>query len=320
MTTQNENLTILVTGATGRTGRHVVTRLLQRGVNVRALVRHPLTAGLPDQVTIVEGALEDTAALTEAARGATSAFLLWPMADASPQAVVTALAAEVDHFAVLSAAGDLAEPDDGGEARSQVMDGIYAEVEQAVLTSGATWSFVRPGGFAANTLEWAEQIRAGDTVRIPYPDAGRSLIHERDIADVAVEALLDPAMAGQAVTITGPETLTQREQVAMIGTALGRELHVEEEPAEDARAVYAEMLGEDFADQALTYWATLVDEPEVVRDGVTGITGSAPHTFAEWVHDHVDDFARLTTTDVAEKYAGAFRRGEVFYFLGGPTS
>lgn len=74
--------TILVIGATGRTGRHLVDGLLERGTDVRALVRHPPTAGLPEAVTVVAGALEDNDALAAAAAGADSAFLLWPSSDA----------------------------------------------------------------------------------------------------------------------------------------------------------------------------------------------------------------------------------------------
>lgn len=307
MTAPEQTRTVLVIGATGRTGRHVVAGLLERDVDVRALVRHRLIANLPDQVTTVQGTLEDSATLTEAARGADAAFLLWPMAEVDPATVVSALASQVQHVVYLSAAGDLARTDGDAEA----MAGIYAQVEQAIMDSGVTWTFVRAGGFAANTLEWAEQVRAGDTVRTPYPDAGRSLIHERDIADVAVEALLDPDLAGRAVAITGPETLTQREQVAAIGAALGRGLHVESQPIEEARAVYAEMMGEDFAEQALTYWGTLVDAPELVRDGVRKVAGHPPRSFAEWARDHTGDFVRLSTAQVAQGYADALGRGDM---------
>lgn len=304
MTTSQD--TVLVIGATGRTGRHVVAGLLGRGVDVRALVRHRLTASLPEPVTLVEGTIEDTAALAEAARGADSAFLLWPMTEVDPATVVSALAGEVRRIVYLSAAGNLAQAES-----TDPMPGIFAEVERAIRESDVTWTFLRPGGFAANTLEWSEQIRSGDTVRMPHPDAGRSLIHERDIAAVAVEALLDPAMAGRAVTITGPETLTQREQVAAIAAAIGRDLRVEPQPVEEARSAYTDAMGADFAESALTYWGTLVDAPELVRDGVTETTGRPARPFAEWARDHVADFARLTTAEVAQGYADALGRGDM---------
>jgi uncharacterized protein YbjT (DUF2867 family) len=295
--------TVLVVGATGRTGRHVVSGLLATGVGVRALVRHPLTADLPEEVVVVAGSLQDVDAVQQAARGAQAAFLLWMGDDADEvEPVIAALTEHVGHIVYLSAA-DL-HGDDG------VMTGIYAAVEAAIEGSGATWTFVRGGGFAANTLEWAEQIRAGDVVRAPFPEAGRSLVDERDLAEVAVRALIDPAHAGRAFALTGPETLTQREQVATIGAVLGRELTLEDRDPEEVRQEYAE-LSPAFADQAVAYWASLVEHPEPVADGVREVLGRPPRRFEEWVRLHVPDFERLTTAEVAQRYAEGFRTGQV---------
>ncbi|WP_237047863.1 SDR family oxidoreductase [Lentzea guizhouensis] len=228
--------TILVTGASGKVGRHVVAGLLQAGVRVRALVRDPATARLPGGVEVVAGDLHVPATVDAAARGTDAAFLLWPgfSADGAAQ-TVEALARHVRHLVHLSAAR--LQRDDGP------MPGVWADVEDLVAVSGTSWTFLRAGGFAANTLEWAEQIRHGDVVELPFPDAARSLVHERDIADVAVRALLDPALADSAFPVTGPQVLTQREQVAAIGSAIGRELTVREQSPEAARRAYAAVLG-----------------------------------------------------------------------------
>lgn len=295
--------TVLVVGATGRTGRHVVARLVEAGVDVRALVRHPLTAGLPEEVTVVPGTLQDLDAVRKAATDADAAFLLW-MGDDPDEVdpVVSALTEHVGHVVYLSAA-DL-HGDDG------VINGIYTAVEAAIERSGASWTFVRGGGFATNTLEWAEQVRSGDVVRAPFPEAGRSLVDERDLAEVALRSLLDPAYAGRAFALTGPATLTQREQVATIGKVLGRVLTLEDRDPEEVRAEYAE-LSPVFADQAIAYWASLVEHPEPVADGVWEALGRPPRPFEEWVRLHALDFERLTTTEVAELYADGFRTGRI---------
>jgi uncharacterized protein YbjT (DUF2867 family) len=291
--------TILVIGATGKVGRHVVGGLLERGARVRALVRHPLTAALPAEVSVTTGDLERPETVATAAEGADAAFLLWPsFSAAGASEVVTALARHVSHVVYLSAAR-LQHEDDGA------MEGVWSDVEALIEASGVGWTFVRAGGFAANTLKWAEQVRTGDTVQIPYPHAARSPVHERDIADVAVRGLLDPRLAGRALAVTGPEVLTQLEQVREIGAAIGRELSVKEQPADVARRKYESFLGAEYADGVIAYWATLVDAPERATADVESVTGRPAHTFAQWARDHADDFGRRSTADVADAYAAA---------------
>lgn len=310
MSRRDSNLpqTVLVVGATGRTGRHVVDGLLAAGVAVRALVRHPLTAGLPAEVAVIEGTLQDAETVREAARGAHAAFLIWVGDDSALiPPVIDALTESVRHVVYLSAAN---LHRDSGEG-SAVQSGVYAEVERALERSPSTGTFLRAGGFAANTLEWAEQIRTGDTVRVAHPDAGRSIVDERDLAEAAVKTLLDPSLAGRAFSLTGPQTMTQREQIAVISDVIGRELNVEHRDLDEAREEYAAVLGVDFADQALGYWKTLVDRPEPATTGIEKILGRQARPFEGWVRLHRVDFERLTTHEVGQRYAEAFRTGRL---------
>jgi uncharacterized protein YbjT (DUF2867 family)/ketosteroid isomerase-like protein len=297
--------TVLVIGATGNVGRHVVAGLLEEGARVRALVRRPLTAALPGDVSVTQGDLERPETVATAAEGADAAFLLWPgFSSAGASDVVTELARHVAHVVYLSAA----RLQHGAEG---AMPGVWSDLERLIEASGLSWTFVRAGGFAANTLEWADQIRSGDTVRIPYPNAARSLVHERDTADVAVRCLVDPGHAGRALAVTGPHVLTQLEQVRAIGAAIGRELQVEEQPADSARRRYEAVLGAEYADGALAYWASLVDAPERATGDVESVTGRPARTFAQWARDHAADFARRSTAEVADAYAASFRTGQI---------
>jgi uncharacterized protein YbjT (DUF2867 family) len=285
--------TVLVIGATGKVGRHVVSGLLADGVRVRALVRHPLTAGLPAEVSIIEGDLDRPETVGVAADGAGAVFLLWPsFSTIGGSEVVTELARHVSHVVYLSAAR-LQHDDEGA------MEGVWSEVEALIEGAGVGWTFLRAGGFAANTLDWADQIRTGDMVRVPFPEAGRSLVHERDIAAVAVRGLVDPGLAGRALTVTGPEVVTQLEQVGAIAAAIGRELRVEEQPADIARRQYEAVMGAEFAGAAIAYWGSLVEAPERATDDVERVTGRPARSFAQWARDHADDFARRSTAELA---------------------
>ncbi len=282
---------ILVTGATGSVGREVVSQLGKLGSPVRAVTRHPGAAMLPDGVETVPGDLADPASIAPHVRDADAVFLVWPFTSAeltaklAPQ-VVEVLAAAPRRIVYLSA-----QPaaDDPGS--------FWAIVEQSIRRSGADWTFLRPSGFAKNTLIWAPQIKSGDVVRWPYGQAARSLIHEADIAAVATAALTQDGHDQKIYMPTGPGVVTQAEQVQIIGAVLHRSLRWEEMSSDEARADLTEMFGDaDFAAHALSAWADFIDQPEDVTSTVRQITGHQARPFGQWVADHADDFRRLPTT------------------------
>ncbi|WP_433248293.1 NAD(P)H-binding protein [Streptosporangium sp. CA-135522] len=268
---------ILVIGATGNVGRHVVPLLLESGAAVRALVRDPGNARLPEGVEAVRGDLTRPETVEAALDGVESVFLVWPGFAAEQAApVVKLIAGHARRVVYLSAMA--------------AADMFHGEVERLIRESGLEWTFLRPGGFAVNTLMWAGQIREG-VVRWPYALAGRSLIHERDIAAVAALALTGDGHAGKAYDLTGPSVVTQAEQVRIIGEAIGRPARYEELPREAAREQLLAAWGEaTFVDSALDYWASIVAEPEPVTRTVEELTGVPARTFHQWAADHADDF------------------------------
>jgi uncharacterized protein YbjT (DUF2867 family)/ketosteroid isomerase-like protein len=285
------HMTILVIGATGNIGRHVVTGLRDRGAAVGTLSRLPggdAAIGDLTRPETLHGALSDV----------DSVFLLWPFFSAEGvPAVLDVIAQHARRVVYVS-------------ALSAEAGGVWGEVEAAIRRTSLEWTFLRPGGFATNTLEWAGAIRAGQPVRMPYPKAARSLIHERDIADVAVLALTEPGHAGRTYALTGPAVLTQAEQARILGEVAGRPAVVEEISAEQARASM-NWADEAYVDAALDYWRSLVDSPEPVTSTVEEVTGRPARTFTQWAHDHADDFRPLPAGDVAERYVAAFRAGRM---------
>jgi uncharacterized protein YbjT (DUF2867 family) len=276
---------VLVLGATGKVGRNVVTGLLDAGLAVRALVRDPDRAALPPAVALHRGDVRDPGSVNAAADGADAAFLLWPGFSADGAApLVDVLARHVRHVVQLSSG--VIDP-----TADRATTGVWSDVEDLVRATGVPATFLRPGGFAGNTLAWAPAIRAGRAVRIPYPEAGRSSIHEKDIADVAVLALRDPgAHAGRAHLLTGPAVLTQREQAAAIGEAIGRPVLVEQQSRAEAAADMAGWAGPAWVESALDHWAGLVEHPEIALGTVEQLTGHAARPFATWAREHTDDF------------------------------
>ncbi|WP_228638040.1 alcohol dehydrogenase catalytic domain-containing protein [Microtetraspora sp. AC03309] len=245
---------VLVSGATGTIGRPLVNKLEDAGADVRTVTRE----------------LTDPIALEAALDGVDAVFLLWPFASAEgAREVVDLIGAR--RLVYLSSAA--ARPHE-------------VEIERLIAGAAREWTVLRPHAFAANTLRWAEQVRAG-VVRQPYGEAAFSPIHERDVAAVAVRALLDEGHHGAVYTLTGPRPLTQREQARAIGAAIGRSVRWEEEPPEEARL---RLLGLGWPAPAVDGMLRGLAEPGPATGTVEEVTGAPASTFETWASEHAADF------------------------------
>jgi uncharacterized protein YbjT (DUF2867 family) len=151
---------------------------------------------------------------------------------------------------------------------------------------------VRANSFATNSIGmFGAQVRAGDVVRGPYANFTEALIHESDLAAVIAHALLDDDLDGRRIPVTGPQSLTHEELVAVIGEVIGRPLRFEEVPPEAAaRGLVAHGFPETFVAALMARYARGAGQPALVTDEVEQILGRPARTFAEWVTDHADAF------------------------------
>ena len=278
-------MTILVTGATGAVGRHLVTVLLERGAVVRALTRQPDDAALPEGVDVVAGDLSDASTLgARVFEGVDRAFVF--PARGVEAFVEAAVAAGVHRFTVLSSlAAALEFPRDHGST-SQLH---HSAVEAAVTARTDAWTILRPGTFANNLLSWTWQIRSGTPIRAPFLASAQAPIHEHDVAEAAAESLLTDHHLGEVIAMTGPEALTRAEQVAAIAGALGREVSVIEISPAEFRAEMVQFIPEPVMKMLLDYWSDTVTTPDRPRP-VTPVTGRPGRTLAQWAADHRADF------------------------------
>ncbi|NEW42123.1 NAD(P)H-binding protein [Nocardia cyriacigeorgica] len=277
---------VLVIGATGHVGGQVVAQLAPTGVAVRALVRDPAAASLPAGVEIAHGDLGSPDTLAAALDRVDSVYMTWPMLSADvADSVVEVIAEHARRIVLLSSAAvrdDLVEQDNPiGRA--------HAIIEKPLRESGLEWTFLRPHGFATLTLEWAPRIRTGTVVRGAYGAAAMTLLHEADIAAVAVRALTSDGHAGARYELTGPAPLSRVEQVTAIGAALGRPLEWEQITPAQAKSEM-EWIAPEYADMILDGLASMVEAPGQPTSTVRDVTGSPARTYAQWVDDHIADF------------------------------
>jgi uncharacterized protein YbjT (DUF2867 family) len=138
----------------------------------------------------------------------------------------------------------------------------------------------------SNTLRWLDQLRAGDVVRLQFPEVPISTIHPADIADVAVAALTAQGHAGTAYRLSGPVALRPAEQLEILGQAIGRSL----QPYEMSRAethddLFAAMPAQ-YASAIESFFGDGIVDETTVTTTVADVTGHAPRALREWAQEN----------------------------------
>ena len=280
---------ILVIGGTGNVGRQVVHQLRGTGARVRVMTRNPDAAGLPPQVEVVRGDLTVPETLDRCLEDVDTVFLVWVAPPTAAPGALERIADRARRIVFLTA--PLKTPHPFFQQPNPSRD-MVERIERLIEVSGLDWTFLRAGMFAGNARHfWGPQIRTGDVVRWPYLDAATAPTDERDLAAVAVRTLCEDGHAGAEYVVTGPQSLTQAEQVHTIGRAIGRSLRVEEIAPDAARSELLPVLGSStFVNTLLNAWAAAIGQPAFVTSTCADVTGAPPRTFFEWATDHAAGF------------------------------
>jgi uncharacterized protein YbjT (DUF2867 family) len=280
---------ILVIGSTGNVGRQVVHHLPSTGARFRAMSRTPAAAGLPPEVEVVRGDLTVPETLDACLEDVDTVFLVWVAPPAAAPGALERIANHARRIVFLTS--PLKTPHPFFQQPNPARD-MAERIERLIETSGLEWTFLRAGMFAGNARHfWGPQIRAGAVVRWPYLDAPTAPTDERDVAAVAARLLCEDGHAGAEYVVTGPQSLTQAEQVQTIGRAVGRSLRVEEISPDAARSELLPVLGSPtFVNVLLNAWAAAIGQPAFVTTTCAEVTGAPPRTFLEWATDHAAEF------------------------------
>lgn len=284
---------ILITGATGNVGSHLVDELVAAGAPVRAFVRD-LAKGRELAARGVQPALgrfEDEAALRRALAGVERLFLLSPPGDAAMVAAQTRVADlavrhGVRHVVKLSSIA----ADEHTDAR---IIQAHRMIERHIECSELAWTHLRPHWFMQNELGQAASIGVDGV--LSAPDVGRiSIIDARDIAAAAARVLTEPGHEGRAYTLTGPEALDYGEVAATLSSVLGRPVAWNRVTLEEARgAMRAAGLPVVLADgftEILGLYGTGGTASAVSPD-LERLLGRPGRTFAQFAEEHREAFS-----------------------------
>ncbi|MFS0772946.1 SDR family oxidoreductase [Sphingomonas sp. 1P08PE] len=217
-------MTILVIGATGRVGRHVVEQLVARDASVRVLTRDPAKAAFPTGVEVAKGDLLDIDALRAAFVGVRTLFLLNAVTgDEFTQAIVAlnvAREAGVDRVVYLSVF-------DADRAVNVPHFAVKSGAERMLEAMGFGATILRPTYFIDNEAMVKDVILQHGVYPMPIGGKGVAMVDARDIAEVAAIELIRRDRAPdklpiETINVVGPEALTGEDVAAIWSDVLRR--------------------------------------------------------------------------------------------------
>lgn len=286
-------MTVLVAGASGRLGPHVVRDLLNRGCAVRALTRRSreeLAGVLPDEVTLVQGDLKDGNRLRELLSDVEDLVLITPHGPSMGEVQIGVIeAARATGTRVIKVSGTSSgiRPD-GPDACRQ-----HWQVEQHLAGSGLPFVVVRPNGFMQTLLAGvAGTVRSSARVVNPLGAAGISIVDCADVGRAIGAATVDRETDGRTFVLTGPAAPTYRQIADAVSEETGRVVEVVDVTPQAAGAA-AEERGlsrweAEHLAEMLAMFAT--GASDYVTGDVEELTGRPAASARQWIARHRELF------------------------------
>ncbi|AHH18583.1 Nmr family protein [Nocardia nova SH22a] len=297
-------MAVLVLGATGNIGPHVVRGLVERGAAVRVLTRDAgrARAMLPDGVEIVAGDIGDPAHIVSAATDVESVFLLTPhaadMADIQLR-IIRSLRRVSARIVKLSGTASAITPNGPLTCRE------HWEIEQILTASGQPYTILRPNAFMQVLIDqiMIPALRVQGAIPNAIADSGISLIDVRDIADAAVAALTDNGWEGRTLTLTGPRSVTYPDIARLIGSQVGVTIDTNDITPAVVRAGLLERGMQPWEAEHFEEMYQLFRDgrSEFVSDDVRQVTGREPRTIEDYLAERKTMLTEALHPEVASR-------------------
>lgn len=279
-----EERTVLVLAATGTTGRQTVSALVRRGAKVRAATRRPEEATLPEEVEVVPFDLDDPDTWAPAMEGVDALYLALPPfrpdeVEEAEGVLMAAKDAGVQRVVKLSAMGVEHAPGSG-----------HRQIELLVERSGMDWVHLRPTFFMDNLINfWGEGIAQQGVIAVPAGTGRAGFVSSSDIGEVAAEALLGHR-SGEALPLTGPESLDYQTVATTLSEVIGRPVQYEDISPEDFRETMAAHGMPELGVEVMSglYDSVRAGQTDGVSPAVREVLGREPVAMSQWARENAE--------------------------------
>ncbi|MET3501371.1 uncharacterized protein YbjT (DUF2867 family) [Mucilaginibacter rubeus] len=284
---------ILITGATGATGKNAIAKLIELNIPVRAMVHQidERSDALAEKgVEIVVGDLSDFNSVSAALKGISAAYFVYPiqvpgLIEATAYFIQAAREQNVGHIVNMSQRTARRESPSHGAQNHWI-------AERLLDLSGIPVTHLRPTLFAEWLSYFAAEIKGNNRLLSPFGEAAYAPVAGEDTGRVIAAILAKPkGFAGQTLELYGAEEMTQYQVAGILSEELGRTINyipMEIKP-------FGEMLKQYFT----PYFVQHIDGvAQDFRSGISGgmndnvekITGQKPLTIRDYIQTHIELF------------------------------
>src|SRR5215216_2976888 len=290
--------TILVTGSTGTLGGEVVKQLSSStpAINIKAGVHSAQNVKKVkdgDEVEVVLIDYNKPETLKEALSQVDKLFLLTPDVpnahELASNLVNEAKKAGVRYIVKQSVMG----ADEGADVGTMR---LHREAEKIIEESGVPYTFLRPNEFMQNFINFhGHSIKNNNAFYLPLENAKVSVVDVRDIAAVAVKALMengDNKYKNKKYLITGPEALSYHQMAELLSNATGKKISYVAISEEEAKGGMKEMGMDNWLINTISELSNYFKKgyASQVSSAVEEVTGKKPISFSQFANDYVEAF------------------------------
>lgn len=306
---------IAVLGSTGTVGTELVRQLAEQDCAVRGVLRQPASRlpvppqDRPARVSYVLADYSSESQLHRALRGAEALFLL--VGTNPDQLAIESRAIDAARSAGVRRIVKLSAPIVGADAEVTVA-GWHREIEAKLAASGLEYCCLRPYAFMQNWLRNTHTIQQFGAFVGSAGVAARNYVDCRDVAAIAVNLLLSDAPLPRAITITGPEAITNQDVAERLSAVTGAHIRYENLTHDDHYRLLTTQakLPEWLAKHIVELEALAVSIPEPTTSTVNELLNRAPRTMDEFLYEHRAAFLRRSPDQESPTKSGAGVTGD----------